>query len=74
MRARQCIWAAAGTAQNREAGQAKVVGESLDIGGPVRDAAVGLEGGEAEPGAVGGDDAEVAAASDMIEAPALEAR
>jgi len=51
-----------------------VVGESLDIGGPVRDAAVGLEGGEAEAGAVGADNAEVAAASDMIEATGLEAR
>lgn len=46
----------------------------MNIGGPVRDVAVGLEGGEAEAGAIGGDDAEVAAASDMIEATGLEAR
>jgi hypothetical protein len=51
-----------------------VVGEGLDIGGPVRDAAVGLEGGETEAGAVGSDDAEVEAASDMVPASGLEAR
>lgn len=51
-----------------------MVGESSDVGGPVRDAAVGLEGGEAEAGAVGGDDAKVAAASHMVDAMGLEAR
>lgn len=68
------VGSATGYAQDGEASDSKVVHQDAHVGGPVDDAAVGLQGGEAEAGAVRGDDADAAAASDFVELPAVEAR
>ena len=67
------IGAATRDAHDEEALVTEGVGEAAKEGGPVGEAAIGLRGGLADAGAVGGDDAQALFLSDLVEEPALEA-